>query len=159
MDGVTHGAEAVRAILGAIRSLYEYQTITFVGSYRDTGILEDYTAQVRGEPIHCVALITRNAAGQPQHIVANYRPRSSLLLLSRLVREKLADTPMPSTSPPANPETAARQLCTRGAKSKQGPRHAATFRPPRDRQNLASFRRGSERLAAVSTARGCPQPL
>jgi hypothetical protein len=80
-------------ILGAIRSLYEYQTITFLGSYRDTGILEDYTAQVRGEPIHCVALITRNAAGQPQHLVANYRPRSSLLLLSRLVREKLADTP------------------------------------------------------------------
>jgi len=32
-------------------------------------------------------------AGQAQHIVANYRPRSSLLLLSRLAGEKLADTP------------------------------------------------------------------
>ena len=38
-------------------------------------------------------LVTRNAAGQTQHIVASYRPRSSLLLLSRLVGEKLADTP------------------------------------------------------------------
>jgi hypothetical protein len=36
--------------------------------------------------------VTRNTAGQAQHIVANYRPRSSLLLLSRLVDEKLAGT-------------------------------------------------------------------
>lgn len=34
-----------------------------------------------------------NAAGQAQHIAANHRPRSSLLLLSRLVDEKLAGTP------------------------------------------------------------------
>ena len=59
----------------------------------DNGILEDYSAQVHGEPISCVVLVTRNAAGQTQHIVANYRPRSSLLLLSRLVGEKLAETP------------------------------------------------------------------
>jgi hypothetical protein len=34
-----------------------------------------------------------NAAGQTQHVAANYRPPSSLLLLSRSVDEKLADTP------------------------------------------------------------------
>jgi hypothetical protein len=93
MDGVAQGAEAVRTILGAIRTLYEYQEFNFVGPYGDNGILEAYTAQVRSEPIRCVVLITRNAAGPAQHIVANYRPRSSLLLLSRLVGEKLADTP------------------------------------------------------------------
>ena len=38
-------------------------------------------------------LITRNAAGQAQHIVANYRPRSTLLQLSRLIGEQLAGTP------------------------------------------------------------------
>jgi hypothetical protein len=53
----------------------------------------------------CAVLVTRNAAGQTQHIAANYRPRSSLLLLSGLVGEKLADTPSPSTSWPASPET------------------------------------------------------
>jgi hypothetical protein len=47
---------------------------------------------VRGEPIGAVVLVSRNAAGQATHIAANYRPRSSLLLLSRLVGEKLADT-------------------------------------------------------------------
>ena len=31
--------------------------------------------------------------GQTKHIAANYRPRSSLLLLSRLAGEKFAGTP------------------------------------------------------------------
>ena len=70
-----------------------HQEFNFAGPCGDNGWLEDYTAQVRGEPIGCVALVTFNAAGQAQHIAANYRPRSSLLLLSRLVGEKLAGTP------------------------------------------------------------------
>src|SRR5215475_7559862 len=94
MDGVAQGAEAVRTILIAIRTLYESQAFNFVGPVGDNGFLEDYTAQVRGEPVSCVALVTRNAAGQTQHIVANYRPRTSLLLLSRLVGGKLAGTPL-----------------------------------------------------------------
>jgi len=93
MDGAAQGAEAAQAILGAIRTLYEGQEFNFVGPVGDNGFLEEYTAQVRGEPIGSVVLVTRNAAGQTQHIVANYRPRSSLLLLSRLVGEKLAGTP------------------------------------------------------------------
>ena len=93
MDGVAQGAEAARTILVTIRTLYERQEFNFVGPVADNGLREDYTAQVRGEPISCVVLVTRNAAGQTQHIVANYRPRNSLLLLSRVVGEKLADTP------------------------------------------------------------------
>ena len=77
----------------AIRDLYEHQEFNFAGPYRDNGFLEDYIAQVRGEPIGCAVLVTRNAAGQTQHIAANYRPRSSLVLLSRLLGEKLAGTP------------------------------------------------------------------
>jgi hypothetical protein len=57
------------------------------------GFLEDYIAEVRGQPIGCVVLVTRNDAGKTQHVVASYRPRSSLLLLSRLLREKFAGTP------------------------------------------------------------------
>jgi hypothetical protein len=93
MDGAAQGPEAVRAILIAIRGLYEYQEFNFVGPVGDNGWLEDYTAGVRGEPIGNVTLVTRNAAGQAQHVVGNYRPRSTLLLLSRLVGEKLAGTP------------------------------------------------------------------
>jgi hypothetical protein len=92
MDGVAQGAEAVRTILVGIRTLYEGQDFKYVGLYRDNGVLEDYTARVRGEPISCVVLVTRNAAGKAGHIVANYRPRSSLLLLSRLLGEKFAGT-------------------------------------------------------------------
>ena len=94
MDGVARGAEAARTILVTIRTLYERQDFNFVGPIGANGLLEDYTAQVRGQSVSCVVLITRNAAGQTQHIVANYRPRSSLLLLSRLVGEKLAGTPL-----------------------------------------------------------------
>jgi hypothetical protein len=93
MDGVVQGAEAVRNILVTIRSLYDHQEFNFVGPVGGNGLLEDYSAQVRGEPISCVVLVVRNAGEQTQRIVANYRPRSSLLLLSRLVGEKLAGTP------------------------------------------------------------------
>ena len=93
LDGAALGPDAVRTIVGSLRTLYEHQQFNFAGAYADDGWLEDYTAQVRGEPIGCAVIVTRNAAGQTQHVAANYRPRSSLLLLSRLVGEKVAGTP------------------------------------------------------------------
>ena len=93
MDGFIQGAEAVRTVLVYIRSLYDYQKFNFAGPYGENGWLEDYTAGVRGEPIGNVTVVTRNAAGQTQHIVGNYRPRSTLLLLSRLTNEHFAGTP------------------------------------------------------------------
>jgi hypothetical protein len=93
LDGAVQGPEAIRAIIGAIRDLYERQEVNFAGPYGDNGFLEDYVAQVHGEPIACAVLVTSNADGQTQHIAANYRPRSSLLLFSRLMGEKLAGTP------------------------------------------------------------------
>jgi len=80
LDGAVQGAEAVRSIVVTIRSLYDRQEHRFAGPYGANGFLEDYVAQVRGEPIGCVVLVTRNAAGKTQRVVANYRPRSSLLL-------------------------------------------------------------------------------
>jgi hypothetical protein len=94
LDGAVQGAEAVRAVIVSIRTLYERQEFNFAGPCGDDGFLEDYIAQVRGEPIGCLNLVTRNAAGKTQHIAANYRPRSSLLLLSSLLREKFAGTPL-----------------------------------------------------------------
>ena len=94
MDGFVQGAEAVRTVIVAIRTLYDYQEFNFAGPYGDSGWLEDYTAGVRGEPIGNVTLVTRNADGQAQNIVGNYRPRSTLLLLSRLIGEKFAGSPI-----------------------------------------------------------------
>jgi len=93
MNGVVQGAEDVRSIVTYIRTLYDQQEFNFAGPYGENGFLEDYTALVRGEPIGNVVLVTRNAAGQAQHIVGNYRPRSTLLLLSRLVGGHFAGTP------------------------------------------------------------------
>jgi hypothetical protein len=93
MDGAVQGVEAVRALLLYIRKLYDRQEFHFAGPYGENGFLEDYTAWVHGEPLGNVVVITRNDAGQTQHIVGNYRPRSTLLLLSRLVGEHFAGTP------------------------------------------------------------------
>ena len=93
LNGVIQGADAVRTLLAYARTLYEYQEFNFAGPYGDGGFLEDYTAQVRGEPIGSVVTVARNAAGQTQHIVVNHRPLDSLLLFSRLMGEKFAGTP------------------------------------------------------------------
>ena len=82
MNGVVQGAEAVRSIVTYIRTLYDNQEFKYAGPYGENGFLEDYTARVRDEQIGNVVLVTRNAAGQAQHIVANYRPRTTLLLVS-----------------------------------------------------------------------------
>ena len=94
MDGFVQGAEAVRTVLVSIRALYDYQKFNSVGPYGENGWIEDYTAGVRGQPIGNITLITHNAAGQAQRIVGNYRPRSTLLLLSRLMGEQFAGTPI-----------------------------------------------------------------
>jgi hypothetical protein len=104
LDGAAQGAEAVRSIVVAIRSLYDRQEHKFAGPCGDNGFLEDYVAQVRGEPIGCVVLVTRNAAGQTQRVVAGYRPRSSLLLLSRLLGERFAGGPLAKHFITASPE-------------------------------------------------------
>jgi hypothetical protein len=93
LDGAVQGAEAVRSIVSTIRSLYDHQEHKFAGDYGKNRFLEEYIARVRGQPLGCVVLVTRNDAGQTQHVVASYRPRSSLLLLSRLLRKKFAGTP------------------------------------------------------------------
>ncbi len=67
LDGAALGPEGVRTIVGAIRALYEHQQFNFAGSYGENGWLEDYAAQVRGEPIGRAVLVTLNAAGQTQY--------------------------------------------------------------------------------------------
>ena len=94
MNGAVRGADAVRAILGFIRTLYEDQQFSFAGPYGDDGFLEVYNTRVLGQPIGSVVLVTRNAAGQAQHIAASYRPRRAVQLVSGLVGEHFAGTPL-----------------------------------------------------------------
>jgi len=94
MQGVAHGADAVRTIVVVARELYENQRFSFTGDYGDNSFIEDYTCQIRGEPTSVIVTVTRNAAGKAQHIVVNHRPRSSVLLFARIMGEKLAGTPL-----------------------------------------------------------------
>jgi hypothetical protein len=93
LDGALQGPDAIRAVIGSVRELYDRQDFNFAGPWGDNGFIEDYTADVRGRPLGCLHLVTFNADRQTQHIAAHYRPLSSLLFFSRLLRERLAGTP------------------------------------------------------------------
>jgi hypothetical protein len=92
LTGIAEGPEAVRAILGFARTLYEYQEFNYVGPYGDHGVVEDYTSVVRGEPIGSVVVVRFNEAGQAARIVVNHRPLGSVLLWSQLMGEHFAGT-------------------------------------------------------------------
>lgn len=94
MEGAAQGAATVRSIVITAREIYEGQEFSFAGRYGDNGFLELYTTLVRGRPTSVVVTITCNTAGQAQHVVVNHRPRSSVLLFSRLMGEKFAGTPI-----------------------------------------------------------------
>ena len=94
LDGAVQGPEGIRAIVTTIRALYgDSQEFHFTGSWGDNGWLEDYIARVDDKPLGCVVLVTRNAAGQTQHVVASYRPVSTVIHFSRVLHEKFAGTP------------------------------------------------------------------
>jgi hypothetical protein len=94
LDGVVVGAESVRSVVLTIKSLYDRQEFKFVGPYGDNGWIEDYVAEVHAKPLGCVVLIKRNNAGQTQHVVASYRPRTAVMYFARLLAKKFAGTPI-----------------------------------------------------------------
>lgn len=93
LDGAVRGADGIRTVIGGVRELYDRQDFNFAGPWGDNGFIEDYTAEVDGKPLGCLHLITFNADGQTQHIAAHYRPLSSGMFFSRLLRARLAGTP------------------------------------------------------------------
>jgi hypothetical protein len=93
MDGVVVGREGLVTVLSKIRGLYEEQIFDSVGPYGKNDWIEEYVVHVEGETLGGVVLVKRNEAGQTQHVIAGYRPRTSVLYLSRRLREELAGTP------------------------------------------------------------------
>jgi hypothetical protein len=94
MQGVLHGADAVRRLVLDARKVYENQEFQFTGDYGENGFLEEYTCKIQGEPTRVVVTVKRNAAGKAQHLVVNHRPRSSVMLFARLMGERFAGTPI-----------------------------------------------------------------
>jgi hypothetical protein len=92
MEGTALGADTVRSIIVSARELYEKQDFSFAGPFGDNGFLEVYTTPIHGKPTAVVVTVIRNGAGRAQHIAVNHRPRSSVLLFSRLMGQKLAGT-------------------------------------------------------------------
>lgn len=91
-DGAVQGAAAVREVVVAAKEIYEFQDFRYAGPCGENSFLEDYAASVRGAPLYGV--VTFNSAGQADRLVVNHRPRSSVLLLSRVMLERFAGTPL-----------------------------------------------------------------
>jgi hypothetical protein len=105
LDGAVQGAESVRSVVATIRAFYDRQAHKFAGPSGDGGFLEEYVAEVRGEPLGCVVLVAYNEAAETQHVVASYRPRTSVLHFARLLAEKFAGTPIAKHFTDSNNET------------------------------------------------------
>jgi hypothetical protein len=92
LDGVIEGPDGVRAVVLKIKSLYDRQEFLSVGPYGDNGWIEDYVAEFRGEPLGCVVLVKFNKVGQTQHVVASYRPRTSVVHFANVLANEFAGT-------------------------------------------------------------------
>ncbi len=77
-----------QASLSGYRTSHPARGINYAGPCGDNGFLEDYTTQVRGEPIGVIVTVSRDEQGLTREIVVNHRPRSSVLFFSRLMGEK-----------------------------------------------------------------------
>jgi hypothetical protein len=92
LNGFVQGPESVRSIVFCIRNIYDRQEFTFAGPFNENIFLENYTGWFRGTSVCCLVMLSRNSAGNVQHIAVSYRPFKALQLLSQLVREQLADS-------------------------------------------------------------------
>jgi len=93
-DGAIQGAQAVHEVVVAAREIYEFQEFRYAGPCGQNSFLEDYTSAVRSMPLFVIVLVVFNTAGKAQRLVVNHRPRSSVLLLSRMMLERFAGTPL-----------------------------------------------------------------
>jgi hypothetical protein len=93
MEGTARGAETVHTIIVTARTFYDDQVFRYAGDYGENDFLEEYRCLIHGAPTRVIVSVHRNPAGKTQELAVLHRPRSSVLLFSRLMGEKLAGTP------------------------------------------------------------------
>ena len=94
LDGVIVGREGLQSVVLKIKELYDHQNFVSVGPYGEHAWIEEYVAAVRGKPLGCVVLVKFNDSGQTQHLVASYRPRTTVNYFADLLAEEFAGTPI-----------------------------------------------------------------
>ncbi|TML95925.1 MAG: hypothetical protein E6G10_27520 [Actinobacteria bacterium] len=53
LDGALQGPDAIRAVIGGVRELYDREDFNFAGPWGDNSFIEDYTAEGRSRPLGC----------------------------------------------------------------------------------------------------------
>jgi hypothetical protein len=94
LDGVIIGREGLQSVVLKIKGLYDHQDFVSVGPYGEHAWIEEYVAEVGGKPLSCVVLVKFNDSGQTQHVVASYRPRTTVIDFARRLADEFAGTPI-----------------------------------------------------------------
>lgn len=94
LDGVIVGREGLQSVVLKIKELYDRQDFVSVGRYGENAWIEEYVAEIHGKPLGCIILVKFNDSGQTQHLVASYRPRTTVNYFAHLLAEEFAGTPI-----------------------------------------------------------------
>jgi hypothetical protein len=94
LDGVIVGREGLQSVVLKIKELYDRQDFVSVGPYGDNDWIEEYVAEIHGKPLGCILLVKFNDSGQAHHIVASYRPRTTVNYFANLLADEFAGTPI-----------------------------------------------------------------
>jgi hypothetical protein len=94
LNGLVRGKEAVQSIGTCIKKTYDRQEFEFAGFYNGNIFLESYTGWFHDTSVRCLVMVARNDAGQAQNLAVSFRPLGALQLLSRMVGEHFAGTPL-----------------------------------------------------------------
>jgi hypothetical protein len=94
LDGAVQGAEAVRTIVATIRTVYgASQEFHFTGPWGRTAGSRTTSLGSTTSPLAASFWLRATPLGRRSRVVASYRPVSTVLYFSRLLREKFAGTP------------------------------------------------------------------
>ena len=92
MEGAARGAQDVHQIVVDARTHYDDQQFSFAGEFGENGFLEVYNCLIQGAPTRVVVKVGFDDAGKTNEVVVLHRPRSSVLLFSRIMGKGYAGT-------------------------------------------------------------------
>ena len=75
-------------------SYYPHWLDNLAGDYDGNAYIEEYSCNILGHPTRVVVTVHRNDAGKTQALAVLHRPNTSVVVFSRAMHDKFADTPL-----------------------------------------------------------------
>jgi hypothetical protein len=94
LRGLVEGVENVKTIVAGFGELQEFQEVNYAGPCAHNCNLEDYVTEIQGQPTGVVTMTYHDDTGTVEHVIVNHRPRSAVTLVSDLLRQEFAGSPL-----------------------------------------------------------------